>query len=301
MVLYNSEHCVGESLTSVRDEVRSGFAELVVVDNASPDDGAVIARRVCPEGEIIHSPTNRYYAGGCNLAWPHVRGRYWLLLNPDVVVPPGGLQRLIAWMDSNPEIGAASPDLADRLGRPQCPGRRFPSLSRTVVEMLRLHRLMSPQQRGDFFLGSYWPGGEHLDVDWVVGAALIVRREAVEAAGLLSEVVPMYAEDSEWCWRIRRAGFHIGLAGPAPWVHDGAQSTGVTWGADEIALRIWVGIYASCVTRRGPAYTTLLWLANAAAFAGESLHPGRSTVQRELARAMLRAHRQMIRRHVTVP
>ena len=296
VVLHNSESCVAESLASVRDDVRSGFAELVVVDNASPDDSVDIARRACPEAQVIHSHVNRYYAGGCNLAWPQVRGRYWLLLNPDVVVPPGGLRRLIAWMDSHPEIGAASPDLADRLGRPQCPARRFPSLSRTLVEMLRVHRLMTPGRRGDFFLGPYWHGGEHLDVDWVIGAALVTRRESVEAAGLLSEAVPMYGEDSEWCWRIRRAGFRIGLSGQTPWLHEGGRSTALTWEAPDTTFRIWRGTYASCVVRRGRLYTALLWCANIAAFTLERVHPRRARVQRELAGAMVDAHLELIRR-----
>jgi hypothetical protein len=298
MVLYNSERCVGESAASVRGDVRDGFAELIVVDNASPDASVDVARRACPEAEIIQSRMNRYYAGGCNLAWPHVRGRYWLLLNPDVVVPPGGLRRLTAWMDHHPEIGAASPDLIDRIGRRHCPARRFPSLSRTLVEMLRLHRLATLEHQGDFFLGSYWHGREHLDVDWVVGAALIARREAVEAAGVLSEALPMYAEDSEWCWRIRRAGFRIGLVGQAPWLHEGEQSTALTWEASERTRRIWRGIYASCVARRGRVYTTLLWLANATAFAAEGVHPRRSKTQRALARAMLNAHAGLLRQRV---
>jgi GT2 family glycosyltransferase len=204
-------------------------------------------------------------------------------------------------MDRHPGIGAASPDLADRFGRRNCPGRRFPSLSRTLVEMLRLHRLMTPEQRGNFFLGGYWQGGEHHDVDWVIGAALLARREAVEAAGLLSEAVPMYGEDSEWCWRIRRAGFRIGLAGQIQWRHDGEQSTAVTWELSERTYRIWRGIYASCIARRGRIYTTLLWLANALAFATEGVHPRRSRPQRVLARAMFDAHAQMIRQRAARP
>src|SRR4030081_1027397 len=100
----------------------------------------------------------------------------------------------------------------------------------------------------------------------------------------------MYAEDSEWCWRIRRAGFRIGLAGETSWLHDGEQSTAATWDASERTLRIWQGIYASCVARRGRVYTTVLWLANATAFAAEGVHPGRSKEERSLARAMLSAH-----------
>jgi GT2 family glycosyltransferase len=157
---------------------------------------------------------------------------------------------------------------------------------------------MTPGRRGDFFLGSYWRGGEHLDVDWVIGAALVARRESVEAAGLLSEAVPMYGEDSEWCWRIRRAGFQIGLVGQTPWLHDGGQSTALTWEAPETTFRIWRGIYASCAIRRGGPYTALLWCANVAAFALERVHPRRTAVQQELARTMVDAHVELIRRRL---
>src|SRR5437868_59908 len=95
LVAYNSESCIGEALLSVRDEVQAGYAEAIVVDNASRDSSAEVAVRACPEAYIIRSTENRYFAGGCNLAWPHVRGRYWLLLNPDVTVPGGGLRELV--------------------------------------------------------------------------------------------------------------------------------------------------------------------------------------------------------------
>ncbi len=89
------------------------MAELLVVDNASPDDSVQIAKRACPEATVIQATENRFFAGGCNLAWPYVRGDYWLLLNPDVTVPAGGLRNLVAWMDEHPETGAATPNLVE--------------------------------------------------------------------------------------------------------------------------------------------------------------------------------------------
>lgn len=299
IVAFNSATCIEEAIGSIRDDVASGFAELIVVDNASPDNSAEVAKRACAEVTIVRAPENRYFAAGCNLAWPHARGRYWLLLNPDVLVPPGGLRQLVEWMDEHPEIGAASPNLSAYGGDPEAPARRFPSVSLSLLEMSRLHLLLSRERRADLFLGSYYPSGEHLDADWVVGAALIARRQAVQVAGLLSERVAMYGEDSEWCWRIGRAGYRIGLVGGTPWQHQSAGSTSMTWDVDERRIRTVRGIYDSCAIRRGRAYTAMLWVVNVIALMVEAAHPRRSSQHRALSRASLRTHRRLARSAVS--
>lgn len=296
VVAYNSDHCLRQCLSSVRGSVREGFAELIVVDNASPDQSARIVVDEFSEATLLRSQTNRGFAGGCNLSWPLVRGRYWLLLNPDVVVPVGGLERLVDWMDAHPELGAASPELVDQAENPACAGRRFPSLFRTVLEMSRLHLLLPRERRAELFLGSYWRSDEdHLDVDFVLGAAMIVRREAVEAAGLLSDSMLMYGEDTEWCWRIRRAGWRVGVCGALRFQHDEGQSAIRTWGEMERNGRMWRGIYASCARMRGTTYCRLLMVANALAFGIEAYHPGRRPEERAQSRKHLRAHMALLR------
>ena len=291
IVAYNSAECIGNALSSICDEVALGFAEVIVVDNASPDDSSDIAASSCPRALVIRSEINRYYAGGCNLAWPHARGRYWLLLNPDVVVPPDGLRTLVAWMDEHPAIGAASPELVDACGTRQgATARRFQTISKSLMELSRAHLLLPPHRRADALLGAYWPGGEHLDVDWVPGAAMIVRREAVERAGLMSEDVPMYAEDTEWCWRLKRAGFRIGLAGSIRFRHDGEQSTARTWSQDERSYRLWLGSYGALRATRGRLYTMVTWALNIFVFATERINPRRSATDRRTARDILQMH-----------
>src|SRR5262249_29703055 len=160
------------------------------------------------------SDINRGFAGGCNFAWPYASGKYWFLLNSDVIVPSGGLERLVEWMELHPEIGAASPGLTNHASQGASVARRFPSVTSTLLEMLRLHLLMPRTLRAEVLLGSYWPiARDHLDVDWVPATAMIIRREAVNSAGLLSERELMYGEDIEWCWRIRRTGWRIGVCG----------------------------------------------------------------------------------------
>ena len=296
VVLYNSAQCLREALLSVREDVRSGFAELLVVDNASPDEGAEIVEREFPEARLIRSDSNRKFAGGCNLAWPYVRGRYWLLLNPDAVVPQNGLRELVAWMDKQPELGAASPKLLGKQGQDQCAGRRFQSISRSILELTRLHLLLTKRARANMFLGSYWNGSDHTDVDWVPGAALIARREAVQDAGLLSEEVLFYGEDSEWCWRIRKAGWRIGVCGQVSFEHEEGQSTSRTWDDEERSQRMWRGIYDACRLMRGSLYTKLLTALNATAFAIEAFDPRRGAQDRLKSRKLLEAHLTLLKR-----
>jgi GT2 family glycosyltransferase len=289
VVAYNSASDIEKCILSVCDDVHSGFAELFVVDNASPDDSAEIAKRACPQTQVIYATQNRYFAAGCNLSWPQVRGDYWLLLNPDVTVPPSGLRRLVAWMDNHPEIGAATPNLVDADGRLGAPARSFPSLSLAFLRITRVHLLIGRRRRANAFLGAYFPGGEHHDVGWVIGAALIVRRAVVETVGLLCEALPMYGEDSEWCWRIRQDGYRIAMVDHV-WLHSEEGSTRLTWNADERRDRIWLGIYASCKCRRGTLYTIALWLVNLLGFGIEAMLLNRSRPQRETSRAILVTH-----------
>jgi len=295
-LLYNSADGLSQCLQAIRPEVQSGFAQMLVVDNASPDASAEIAAREIPEGEIISSPINRGFAGGCNLAWPYVQAPYWLLLNPDVIVPQGGLRTLVAWMNQHPEIGVASPELVDSQGKPQYAARRFPSLSRALMVLLRLHLLLPRPRRADFFLGSDWNGSDHLNVDWVPGAAMIIRREAAEAVGLLSDQFFMYGEDMQWCWRMRNAGWRIGLCGQVQFSHQDGGSALRTWKEVERTQRILRGTYAVCQEIHGTLYTKLLMLVNTITLAATLLHPRLPPDRKRDVRNYLAAHRILWRK-----
>lgn len=296
VVLYNSDACLRPCLSSVLEDVKLGRAELLVVDNNSPDDGAEIVAREFPEARLIQSKFNRGFAGGCNYSWPYVRGRYWLLLNPDAIVPEGGIAQLVEWMDAHPEIGAASPEISDSHGNPGCPGRPFPSIPRSLLELTRLHLLLPHRYREQYMQGHYSAGRDQLDVGFVPGTALIVRREAVEQAGLLSEEVLIYGEDSEWCWRIRSAGWRVGVCGQVCFQHDEGQSAVRTWGEEERTRRIWAGLYDSCRLVHGRLYARTLTAINALAFAVESIHPRRSQFHRRNSARLLRTHLALLRK-----
>ena len=130
------------------------------------------------------------------------------ILNSDVEFPGGGLQELIDHMDADPGIAALGPMVLNSDGSPQMSCRRFPSMLQNVVHG---------------FLGEIWPGNpltrsyqmkglcrdEPCEVDWVSGAAMFLRRSALEGVGGFDEGYFMYVEDVDLCWRLKQAGFKV--------------------------------------------------------------------------------------------
>lgn len=295
VVLHNSAAELVDCLASIADEVESGWAELILVDNASPDDGVAVARETLPDALVLSLPANRGFAGGVNAALPEARGRYVLLLNPDVSVPPNGLRELAAWLDAHPAVGVASPDLGDTDGGTAAAARAVPSIWRTVLEASRAHRLMPAELRSRALLGPYWSGHDETDVGWVPGTAMLIRREAIDQVGGLSEHMFMYGEDIEWCWRLRRAGWRVGVCAGTRFVHRASASARRSWGDAEREWRIASGVHAACVVMYGRWHARTLAAVVALAMMLEARTPGGSTGQRAATAAGARRWLELAR------
>jgi hypothetical protein len=280
IVLHNSAGALPGSLDSIRAAVESGWAEVVAADNASPDDSvAMLAERV-PGAEFVRLEENRGFGAGANAALARATGRYRLLLNPDVRVPHGGLESLVAWMDRHPAVGVASPNLIRVDGDWEAPGRAMPSVGRSMLELTRLHRLLPRSVRGGVLRGPYWTGGDQLDAGWVPGAAMLVRPAAIDRVGLLREDLFMYGEDIEWCWRMRRGGWHVGVCSTVSFVHDTGSSARATWGVAETEQRVAEGVDRACRIVYGERHARLLAAVTALSLWLESAAPGRGAEHR---------------------
>ena len=293
VVLYNSGATLADCLRSIQPELASGFAELIAVDNASPDNSVAILRAEVPAARVIEMESNLGFAAGVNAALARARGRYWLLLNPDVRAPAGGLRGLIAWMDAHPALGIASPDLVDVNGRWEEPGRALPSVGRALLRLLRLHRLMPAGLRRTVFLGAYWTGGDQLNAGWVPGTAMMVRPAAVRDVGPLREELFMYGEDVEWCWRMRRSGWRVGVCSSTTFVHDTSSSARLTLSQGGVERRIAEGMDAACRLMYGPKHARALAALTASSFAVDARAPGKSPDERDRARATARVWRTL--------
>jgi N-acetylglucosaminyl-diphospho-decaprenol L-rhamnosyltransferase len=282
IVLYNSADTLEPCLASLTPDLVDGGAELVVVDNASPDDSSALVRRLVPAARVVESAENRGFAGGCNLAWPYVESRYWLLLNPDTIVEADTVARLVAFMDQNARVAAASPWLRDpATGEWKFPGRAFPSAGRALLELSRAHRLLPAEARARLLQGPYVKraAGPAPAPDWLPGTALLVRTQAVREIGLLDESFFLYGEDLEWCWRMRSVGWRLAVVDTV--VSHHARTSGErTWSEQAVETRIADGIVRATRRMRGPLRARATALVSALGLALESWHPGRSREQR---------------------
>jgi N-acetylglucosaminyl-diphospho-decaprenol L-rhamnosyltransferase len=203
----------------------SAALELLVVDSASSDGSADMVRAEFPRVTLIENRQNVGFTAGNNQAIARSGGRYVLLLNPDTVLLPGALPAMVAYLEAHPEIGVVGPKLLNPDRTVQSSRRRFPTLSTAFLESTVLQQ--------------WWPNNdtlrryyildrnddETLDVDWVVGACLMVRREAIAHVGGLDDGFFMYSEEMDWCYRLKQAGWGVIYLPAAQVIHYGGQSS----------------------------------------------------------------------------
>jgi len=209
----------------LRDCLRSAYASrgdftyrVCVVDNASSDGSAAMARAEFPQALVVESPVNSGYAAGNNLglrAMGFGKGlndgpRYALLLNPDTVLPETALADMLAYMDAHPGCGAAGPKLVLPNGELDLACRRsFPSPEISFYRMTGLSKFFPRSRLFGRYNVTYLSPDVETEVDSVVGAFMFVRREAIAQAGLLDETFWMYGEDLDWAFAIKQAGWQV--------------------------------------------------------------------------------------------
>jgi N-acetylglucosaminyl-diphospho-decaprenol L-rhamnosyltransferase len=198
--------------------------EVIVVDAGSGDGSAELVRTEFPSVQLVASSENLGYSRGNNLGLARARGRYLFVLNPDTVVLPGSLEAMRAYMDAHPPVGVVGPQLLWPDQSVQATRRRFPTLTTAFFESTWLQPL-APRQLLDHFYAADLPAGDTQEVDWVVGAALYVRRAAYEQVGGLDEGFFMYSEELDWQRRMRAAGWRCVYLPTARVVHYEARSS----------------------------------------------------------------------------
>jgi N-acetylglucosaminyl-diphospho-decaprenol L-rhamnosyltransferase len=182
--------------------------ELVVIDNASTDGSIDRLRLAHPDVRVVRSGGNLGYARAANLGIAATDAPVIAVLNPDTVLAPGVGAALSARFAADPELGAAGPRLHNTDGTVYPSARRIPS----VVDAVG-HGLLFFVWRDNPFTRRYRETGADpdrpRDVDWVSGAAVWLRRSALDGVGGWDERYFMYVEDVDLCWRLRRAGWRV--------------------------------------------------------------------------------------------
>jgi N-acetylglucosaminyl-diphospho-decaprenol L-rhamnosyltransferase len=197
-------------LASLPAAARETALQTVVVDNASPRPLSV------PDGvEVVRNEARRGFGANHNAVLAEAEGRYALILNDDTVLDPEAIDRLKWFMDQNPSVGAAGPRLRFPDGRVQPSAFRFPTPARVALTLLTLQRAAWDMSRGERIRR----------VDWVHGAAMMVRLAAFRDAGGLDERFYMYLEDVDLCRSMHDAGWEVAFFPYAGIVHHESSST----------------------------------------------------------------------------
>lgn len=213
--------------------------EVIVVDNASVDGSCEMVRQAFPSVRLIANASNKGFPAANNQGITMARGRYVLLLNPDTEIVGAALSKLVEFADQHPDIGVIGPQLLNPDGSIQSSRRRFPTLVTAFIESswlqptiedLQSSSLMSPlagpfSQALERYYVADQPEDVVQDVDWVTGAAMLVRWEAIDDVGIMDEGFFMYSEELDWCKRFREANWRVVYVPAAKIVHHVGQSS----------------------------------------------------------------------------
>jgi GT2 family glycosyltransferase len=260
IVSYNTRELLRACLASLRNCTLP--LRVVVVDSASHDGSATLVRAEFAEVALIALDQNVGFAAGTNIGIRHhlssapgvtpaasnasrptdTQLDHILLLNPDTVVHPGALETLACFLAAHPRVGMVGPRLRNQDGSVQPAAFRFPTLAMSLLDLFPPGEVLPGRLYGSWWHGRYpqeRAGSAPFAIDHPLGACMLVRRAVVEQIGLLDEAFFMYAEEVDWCYRMRRAGWAIWQVPAAQVTHVGGAAT------SQFRQRMLIALYQS--------------------------------------------------------
>ena len=224
MVTYEAGALLTECVRSLLADTSAGAPHVVVVDNGSDDGSVDTLRAAVPDVEVLTPDRNVGYAAAANLGISATRASVVAVCNADVRVAPGTGAAMLQRLDAEPDLGALGPLVLQPDGEPYPSARRVPSVGDAVgpgiVGLVRADNRFTRRYRE---LDA--DPRRARDVDWVSGAAVWLRRAALDAVGGWDDGYFMYVEDVDLCWRLRHAGWRVGYEPAGHVVHVQGAST----------------------------------------------------------------------------
>jgi len=218
VVNFMTEELLRPCLESLRGST-SRALEVIVVDNSSGGGAREILASTLPGGKLIENDRNVGYARAVNQGLAASDSEFAFVANPDTVAEPGALDRLLEAARSLPEAGIVAPKLLNPDGTVQMSCRRFYTLKTIALRRTFLGKMFKddPSVRRHLMLD--WDHNSTAQVDWVTGAAMLVRRAAIAEVGPMDERFFLYFEDVDWCYRMHAAGWKVYYCPDAKLVH----------------------------------------------------------------------------------
>ncbi|HXU14337.1 MAG TPA: glycosyltransferase family 2 protein [Terriglobales bacterium] len=210
IVTHNHRRLIPACLDSIaRRRDQHVKVEVVVVDNCSNDGSADLVRSSYPWVQLIRQSKRCSFAENNNLAFAAGSSQYFLMLNPDTELQPDSVSVLVDFMQARPACGVCGPKLVFPDGSLQFSCRRFPTAWSTLLRRTAIRLVVPAEKRGIRHLMASEPHERDMEVDWMLGACLLIRREAIPGRKVLDDGFPLYCEDIDLCLRVAMGGWKV--------------------------------------------------------------------------------------------
>jgi GT2 family glycosyltransferase len=208
----------------LRQELPFSF-EIIVIDNASHDESASHLTSDFPEITVLANDKNVGLAAGVNRGLAAAKGDYYLILNPDIIVLPKALETLVSFLQKHKDVGMVGGQLISPNGEIQDSCYRFYTPLTVIYRRTWLGKTRRGRQDVARLLMKDFDHRSVRDVDWLMGACLLVRGAAVREVGGMDERFFLYFEDVDWCRRFWEAGWRISYVPQAQFSHYHQRSS----------------------------------------------------------------------------
>lgn len=230
IISYNTSLLTANTIDSIyASSVRRKF-EIIVVDNGSEDDSVELIRSKFGDVKLLQAQSNLGWAGGNNFGIRSCEGRYVLLLNSDTIVLPGAIEQCISFLDAHPEAGAVGGNLINKDFSHQASYCSFPNLLEEFLALTKLGILIRKSYP------AHKPVKRIVEVDWIPGAFLMLRHQALMEVGGLDEAFFMYSDETDLQYRLHQAGWKVYYLPEVNTIHLGGQSS-TSWRRRRLVYR----------------------------------------------------------------
>ncbi len=229
IVNYRSGELLKSCLASLFENSNPADFEVIVVNNDSSCDLGPVASSNWPRVRVIQNTSNLGYAAAANIAFHEWQREFVLVLNPDILVKPHSVEALLNTLQTHAQAGIALPQLSNPDGSLQYSCRKFYTYTTLLMRRSPLGRIFPSHRALREHLMTDWNHQELAEVDWGLGAAMMVRRSAIEEPYLFDERFFLYFEDVDLCVRMRRRGWKVLYNPEAKMIHQHRRQSAQSW------------------------------------------------------------------------